>query len=144
MGKTYESSGGGGFLPKIRFTSQEESFPKGTWFIGTKTKETQGKEFTKEKIVDGKIVVEKNSNKVFTFIVHDASPDLHIQKKQDKLWVDVELDENGEAELNGNAQLDDKVGQVPLEQKVKITFTGKLLNPNSGRYYNNYTVKDAE
>lgn len=140
----YESTKGGNYPPKIRFTSQEEAFPKGTWFIGTKVKEVQGKVFRQEKIVDGKIVIEENSNKVFTFKVHDCSPDLKIQKKVGKVWEEFALEPDGEAEINGNSQLDDKLGQVPLGQKVKATFNGKKLNESSGRFFNDYTVADAE
>lgn len=132
----YASTKTGNYAPKIRFTAQEEAFPKGTWFVGTLVKSANGKEFTKE---DGS----KVANKVFTFKVHDASPDLHIQKKKGKLWENFNLEENGEAELNGNSQLDDKVGQVPLGQKIKVTYNGKKLNENSGRYFNDYTVVDA-
>lgn len=140
MGKVYEGSGGGNFPPKIRFTTQEEALPKNTWFIGTKIKQADGKAFNDEKGVP------KPANKIFTFLVHEVSekPELKIQKKQGKQWVDFPLDENGEAELNGNSQLDDKVGQVPMNQKVKVTYLGKALNENSGRYYNNYKVEDAE
>ncbi len=140
----YKSTTSGNYPPKIRFTSQEESFPKGTWFIGTKVKETQGKVFKKEEVKDGKIVVSENSNKVFTFKVHDADDRLKVQKKDGKMWVDFSLPADGEAELNGNSQLDDKIGQVPLGQKIRVTYNGKKLNESSGRYYNDYTVKDSE
>lgn len=144
MGKTYESTATGNYPPKIRFTSQEEAFPKGTWFVGTKVKEAQGKEFKKEAVRDGKIIVEVNSNKVFTFKIHDADPRLKIQKKNGKVWEDFPLEADQEAELNGNSQLDDKLGQVPLGQRIRATYNGKKLNESSGRYFNDYTVADEE
>lgn len=138
MGRVYQSISAGNFPPKIRFTAQEDTFPKGTWFIGTKLKEAMGKAFKNE---DG---TDKAPNKVFTFKMHDASDNLHIQKKNGKIWENFQLPADGEAELNGNSQLDDKVGQVPMGQRVKITYNGKKLNENSGRYFNDYTVADAE
>lgn len=140
----YKSTSGGNYPPKIRFTSQEEAFPKGTWFVGTKVKETKGKEFKKEEVVDGKIVTSTTCNLIFTFKVHDTHDKLKIQKKNGKVWEDFALPENGEAELNGNSQLDDKVSQVPLGQKIRVTYNGKKLNESSGRFFNDYTVKDAE
>jgi hypothetical protein len=144
MGRVYESSTSANFPPKIRFTSLDEVFPKGTWFVGTKIKEVQGKEFKQEKVVDGKVVTEMHSNKVFTFIVHDTSEDLHIDKKEGKEWKPFFLEPNGEAELNGNKQLDDKLGQVPLLQKVIVRYNGKKLNESTGRKFNDYDVRDAD
>lgn len=140
----YKSTSSGNYPPKIRFTSQEEAFPKGTWFVGTKVKQAQGKEFKQEKVVDGKIVTSTNSNQIFTFKIHATSDNLKIQKKNGKVWDSYDLQEDGEAELNGNSQLDDKVGQVPLGQKVRVTYNGKKLNESTGRYFNDYTVADAE
>src|SRR5258708_3468797 len=120
MGKTYTSTGVGGYPPKIRFTAQEEAFPKGTWFVGTKIAERMGKLFKNEK-------GEEKANKVFTFTVQDASDDLHIQKKNGKVWEHFPLPANGEAELNGNTQLDDKISQVPHGQTIKVMYNGKKL-----------------
>lgn len=144
MGRVYESTTSGNYPPKIRFTSQEETFPKGTWFVGTKVMEKQGKVFKQEKIVDGKIVISENSNKVFTFRVHDAADNLNIQKKNGKVWESAKLDQDGEAELNGNHQLDDKLGQVEVGTRIRVTFNGKRLNESTGKYFNDYTVKDEE
>src|SRR5258708_13084940 len=99
MGKVYESTQGS-YAPKIRFTSQDEVFPKGTWFIGTKMKEEKGKEFKKEKIVDGQVVVELVSNKIFTFIIHDTSEGLRIHKRVNKEWQPFPLEADCTTELN--------------------------------------------
>lgn len=133
----YNSTTTGNFPPKIRFTAQEEAFPKGTWFVGTKVGEKMGRAFKNEK-------GEEKANKQFSFQVHDASDDLHIQKKNGKLWEAFNLPVNGVAELNGNTQLDDKLSQVPNGQKVKVTYNGKKLNESTGRYFNDYTVEDAQ
>lgn len=137
MGKVYSSTGTAGFPPKIRFTAQEEALPKGTWFIGTKVAEKMGKLFKNEK-------GEEKANKVFTFKVHDAASNLKIQKKNGKVWEDFALDVDGEAELNGNTQLDDKLSQVLTGQRVHVTYLGKALNEATGRYFNDYKIEDAE
>lgn len=143
MGREYQSTVGN-YPPKIRFTSQDEVFPKGTWFVGTKLSEKLGKEFKKEKVVDGQVVVETIANKVFTFKIHDCADNLHIDKKQNKEWVPFTLEADGTAELNGNSQLDDKIGQVPLGQRIKVTYNGKKLNESTGRKFNDYSVVDFE
>lgn len=134
MGKEYSSTPMGAFPPKIRFTAQDEIMPVGTWFVGTKTKETLGKQFKDEK---GNL---KPANKMFTFAVHDASDDLHIEKKNGEEWQKFPLDEDGLAELNGNTMLDDKLGQVPVGTRIKVTYLGK----KKGTRMNNYKVEDAE
>ena len=144
MGKVYERTRTGNFPPRIRFTSQDEVFPKGTWFVGTKVKEVQGKEFKKERVVDGKVVTETVSNKVFTFTLHDMSDDLYVGQRVNKEWQPVTIDIGSSVELSGNSQLDDKIGQVPLGQKIKVTYNGKKLNEKTGRKFNDYTVEDAE
>jgi hypothetical protein len=136
MGRVYESTQGN-FPPRIRFTSQDEVFPKGTWFVGTKVGEKLGKAFKKD---DGMEV----ANKIFTFIVHDTSEGLRIDKRKNKEWQPFPLEANGTAELAGNSQLDDKIGQVPNGQMIKVTYNGKKLNEATGRKFNDYTVEDAE
>ncbi len=144
MGRTYESTKTGNYPPKIRFTSQDEVFPKGTWFVGTKLGQKLGKEFKREKVVDGKAVEEMVANLVFTFRVHAMHDELHVDKKENKEWTPFPLEQDSEAELNGNSQLDDKIGQVAVGQKIRVTYNGKKMNPKTGRKFNDYTVVDEE
>ncbi len=139
MGKVYESTKTGVFPPKIRFTGDDGEFRIGTWFVGTKLSEKLGKVF---KDAEGK---DKPANKVFTFAVHDASENLRIEKKNEqKEWKPFPLDVDQEAELNGNTQLDDKLGQVSVGQRIKVTYLGKKKNPKGGKAFNDYLVEDAE
>lgn len=134
MGKVYQRSSFES-SPVARFTGQELPLIKGTWLEGVKVNEKAGKEYANP---DGS----KKASKIFEFTLEDASPDLRIQKKNGKVYEDTNVKVGDTVTVFGNTQLDDLLHQVPINQKIRITYNGKKLNENSGRWFNDFTVED--
>lgn len=143
----YKSRNIGESSPVARFTGQELPMIKGLWMVGTKVGQRAGKEYPQTDSKGQPVLDEKGQPKfkkslVFEFTLHDMDDRLPIQKKNGKIYENVNINIGDKVVVFGNSQLDDKLDQVPTGQKIRVTYNGKKLNENNGRWYNDYTVVD--
>lgn len=122
--------------PQIKFTREgAEDAPAGAFVEGT--------------LVGNKWV--DDTSIVFDLMLADADERTPILLKQaDKTWKDADVKEGSKVSIFGSKsekgklnQIADKLLQVKIGTKIRITFNGKKQNPKSKRYYNDFTVVDA-
>jgi co-chaperonin GroES (HSP10) len=57
------------------------------------------------------------------------------------VYAPVDVDLGDTVSIFGDTQLNDKLSQVQVGEKFKLTSNGKVQNPKSGNWYNDYTLE---
>jgi co-chaperonin GroES (HSP10) len=57
------------------------------------------------------------------------------------VYAPCDVDLGDVVSIFGDTQLNDKLSQVAEGERFKLTSNGKLQNPKSGNYYNDYTLE---
>lgn len=112
---------------------------EGSTFVGTKSAQKPGKTDAKT----GK------TNLIFEFKIEDGDAFVGIgtdakrivNGRSCKVYEPKEVKVGDRVTIFGDTQLNDKLGQVVIGERVKITFTGFMLNEKSGNAFANYIVE---
>jgi RecJ-like exonuclease len=57
------------------------------------------------------------------------------------VYAPVDIDLGDVVSIFGDTQLNDKLAQVEIGEKFKLTSNGKQQNPKTGNFYNDYTLE---
>lgn len=118
--------------PSVKFTREKVADIPGLWFIGKKLGQKAWKD-----------------NIIFEFAIEEADERLPILLSTEVkgVYKDAEVGPGSKVSIWGTIkdgvanQLADKLGQTIKDDRVKITFKGKVLNPDTGRSYNDFSVE---
>lgn len=112
---------------------------EGSTFVGTKSAQKNGKTDPKT----GK------TNLIFEFKIEDGDAFVGIgtdakrivNGRSCKVYEPKEVKVGDRVTIFGDTQLNDKLGQVVVGERVKITFNGFKLNEKSGNAFADYLVE---
>lgn len=118
--------------PSVKFTRQNVADIPGLWFIGKKIGQKAWKD-----------------NIIFEFAIEEADERLPIllATAEKGVYVEAEVGPGSKVAIWGTIkdgvpnQLADKLNQTMKDDRVKIVFKGKVLNPETGRSYNDFSVE---
>lgn len=80
--------------------------------------------------------------KIFQFKVEDTDAPITLKEGEHIKEVDVKVGDL--VAVFGSGQLGEKLSQAKIGEKIEIVFKGKKLNPNTGRYFNDYSANVIE
>lgn len=118
--------------PSVKFTQQNKADVPGMWFIGKKLGQKAWKD-----------------NIIFEFAIEEADERLPILLGTETkgVYKDADVGPGSKVDIWGTIkdgvpnQLADKLNQTIKDDRVKVTFKGKVLNPETGRSYNDFSVE---
>lgn len=118
--------------PSVKFTQQNKADVPGTWFLGKKTGQKAWKD-----------------NLIFEFAIEEADERLPITIPTETkgVYKDADVGPGSRVAIWGTIkdgkpnQLADKLSQTQNNDRVKVTYNGKVLNEKTGRSYNDFTVE---
>jgi hypothetical protein len=104
---------------------------KGKIFVGTKVGQKPGKKGGF--IFEAKVERGTTADTVISTGTKDAAGK--------NIYAPVDVDLGDVVSIFGDTQLNDKLTQVEVGEKFKLTSNGKVQNPKSGNWYNDYTLE---